>query len=176
MQILIPSSCDHDKLAGRVWHFGFETSRFRNFSIFFYGIGIGFGNFWYRKKYWYRFRNFLVSKKVLVSVLKKKLVLKNMKFKKMFFDGIGFENFCIEKRTQIFMIFSITLNLQQYEQGKVFLIKLSIFIVGRTEVAKEDASKWRKWWILIMAKITLILTNATSVNRLPFGGAVWGDI
>ena len=78
------------------------------------------------------------------------------------------------------MIYSITLNLEQYEPRKVFLIKLSIFIVGRTEVAKEDASKWRKWWILTMAKITLIvrgfLTNATSVNRLPFGGAVWGDI
>ena len=85
------------QLRCRVWHFGFETSRFRNFSIFFDGIGIGFGNFWYRKKYryrfrkkigirksigigfdffWYRkkyryrFRNFLVSKKVSVLVLK----------------------------------------------------------------------------------------------------------
>ena len=79
------------------------TFRFRNFSVsklfhFFDGIGIGFGNFWYRKKYryrfrknlvseksigigfeifWYRkkyryrFRNFLVSKKVSVSVSKK---------------------------------------------------------------------------------------------------------
>jgi len=42
------------------------------------------------------------------------------------------------------MIYSITLNLEQYEPRKVFLIKLSIFIVGRTEVAKEDASNWRK--------------------------------
>ena len=51
------------------------TFRFRNFSVsklfhFFYGIGIGFGNFWYRKKYWYRFRKNLVSEKVSVSVLK----------------------------------------------------------------------------------------------------------
>ena len=32
-------------------------------------IGIGFENFWYRKKYRYRFRKFLVSDKVSVSVL-----------------------------------------------------------------------------------------------------------
>ena len=31
-------------------------------------IGIGFENFWYRKKYRYRFRKILVSKKVSVSV------------------------------------------------------------------------------------------------------------
>ena len=72
------------------------------------------------------------------------------------------------------MIYSITLNLEQYEPRNVFLIKL--FLVGRTEAAKEDASNWRKWWIMIMAKITLIvrgfLTNTTSVNILPFGGAV----
>ena len=35
-------------------------------------IGIGFGKIWYRKKYRYRFRKFLVSKKVSVS---KNLVL-----------------------------------------------------------------------------------------------------
>jgi len=148
-------------------------------------IGIGFEKIWYRKKYRYRFRKKLVSKKVSVSVSKNFGIEKSI--------GIGFEKFCSHKkyryrfrkilywkRTQIFMIYSITLNLEQYEPRKVFLIKLSIFIVGRTEVAKEDASNWRKWWILIMAKITLIvrgfLTNATSVNILPFGGAVWGDI
>ena len=40
-------------------------------SIFFgieKSIGIGFENFWYQKKYRYRFRKNLVSKKVLVSV------------------------------------------------------------------------------------------------------------
>ncbi len=35
-------------------------------------IGIGFGKIWYRKKYRYRFRKFLFSKKVSVS---KNLVL-----------------------------------------------------------------------------------------------------
>ena len=34
-------------------------------------IGIGFEKFWYRKKYRYRFRKILVSKKVSVSVSKK---------------------------------------------------------------------------------------------------------
>ena len=34
-------------------------------------IGIGFEKFWYRKKYWYRFRKILVSKKVSVLVSKK---------------------------------------------------------------------------------------------------------
>ena len=49
------------------------TFRFQNFSVsklfhlFFYGIG--FEKFWFRKKYRYRFRKFLVSDKVLVSVL-----------------------------------------------------------------------------------------------------------
>ena len=54
-----------------VWHFGFKTSRFRNFSIFLDGIGIGFEKFWYRKKYRYRFRKILVSEKVSVSVSEK---------------------------------------------------------------------------------------------------------
>ena len=47
----------------KLQHFGFETSRFRNFSMFFYGIGIGFEKKWYRKKYRYRFRkNFGIGK------------------------------------------------------------------------------------------------------------------
>ena len=45
-------------LVTRVWNFGFKTSRFWNFSIFFYDIGNGF-------------QIFLVSIKVLVSVSKK---------------------------------------------------------------------------------------------------------
>ena len=44
-------------------NFDIATFRFRNFSMFFYGIGIGFEKNWYRKKYRYRFRKFLVSKK-----------------------------------------------------------------------------------------------------------------
>ena len=40
----------------RDWHFGFETSRFRNFCQFFEGIGFGFGKFG-------------IGKKVSVSVL-----------------------------------------------------------------------------------------------------------
>ena len=72
----------------RVWHFGFETSRFRNFSIFFDGIGIGFGNFWYRKKY--RFRKKLVSEKVSVSVSKIFGIGKSI--------GIGFEKFWYRKK------------------------------------------------------------------------------
>ena len=64
-------------------HFGFETSWFRNFSMFFMvsvsvsekigiekSIGIGFENFWYRKKFRYWFRKNLVSKKVSVLVSK----------------------------------------------------------------------------------------------------------
>ena len=46
-------------------------------------IGIGFENFWYRKKYRYRFRKILVSKKVSV------LVSKNFGIDKSI--GIGFE-------------------------------------------------------------------------------------
>ena len=53
---------------------GFET-----FWFFFNDIGIGFGKFWYRKKYRYRFQKFMVSKKVSVSknlVSKKYQILK----------------------------------------------------------------------------------------------------
>ena len=41
-------------------NFGFEKS-----------IGIGFEKFWFRKKYRYRFRKFLVSEKVSLSVSEK---------------------------------------------------------------------------------------------------------
>merc|ERR1712001_514036 len=56
---------------------GFETfplflmvsvSVSKNFGIE-KSIGIGFENFWYRKKYRYRFRKMLVSNKISVSVL-----------------------------------------------------------------------------------------------------------
>ena len=44
-------------------NFDIATFRFRNFSMFFYGIGIGFEKNWYRKKYRYRFRkNFGIGK------------------------------------------------------------------------------------------------------------------
>ena len=72
----------------KLQHFGFETSRFRNFSMFSYGIG--FKNFWYRKKYRYRFRKFLVSKKVSVSVSKNFGIEKSI--------GIGFGNFWYRKK------------------------------------------------------------------------------
>ena len=52
-------------------------------------IGIGFEKFWYRKKYWFRFRKFLVSEKVSVSVSKNFGIDKSI--------GIGFEKFGIEK-------------------------------------------------------------------------------
>ena len=65
----------------RVWCFGFETSRFLNFSIFWMvsdsvskrfgivkSIGLGFVKIWYKKKYRIRYRTNLVSEKVLDSV------------------------------------------------------------------------------------------------------------
>ena len=85
----------------RVWHFGFETSRFWNFLIFFNGIGIGFRKFWYRKKYRYRFRKNLVSKKVSVSVSKIFGIEKSIGFEK--FD-IGFEKFWYRKKYQFLKI------------------------------------------------------------------------
>ncbi len=91
-----PTTIYKKGIRDRVLHFGFETSRFRNFLIFLMvsvsvlenfgiekSIGIGFGKNWYRKKYRYRFRKFLVSKKVSVSknlilVSKKVSVSKNL--------------------------------------------------------------------------------------------------
>ena len=59
-------------------NFGFEKS-----------IGIGFEKIWYRKKYWYRFRKILVSKKVSVSVSEKKLVSKKVSDSVSKIFGIG---------------------------------------------------------------------------------------
>ena len=87
-----PTTIYKKGIRDRVWHFGFETSRFRNFLIFFNDIGIGFGKFWYRKKYRYRFRKFLVSKKILV--------LKSLVSVSKIFGiekSIGFKKFGIEK-------------------------------------------------------------------------------
>ena len=56
------------------------------------------------------------------------------------------------------------------------------FFISWTEAAKEGVSNWRKVWILIMAKNTLmmkgllVLTNATSVNIPPLTQAIWGCI
>ena len=47
--------------------------------LFFYGIGVGFENFWYRQKYRYRFRNFLLSKKYRYW-FQKKLYLKKYRY------------------------------------------------------------------------------------------------
>ena len=77
-------------LSIRVWHFGFWTSRFRNYSNCWDGIGIGFEIFWFKKKYRYRFRKKLVSKKVSVSVSKNFGIEKSI--------GIGFVKFWYRKK------------------------------------------------------------------------------
>ena len=47
--IVIKASCPKsEKLSCRVWHFGFETSRLHDFSIF-HSIGFGFEKVWYQK-------------------------------------------------------------------------------------------------------------------------------
>ena len=46
-----PTTIYKKGIRDRVWHFGFKTSRFRNFLIFFNDIGIGFGKFWSSQKY-----------------------------------------------------------------------------------------------------------------------------
>ena len=72
------------------------TFRFRNFSV-----SKLFQFFWW---YWYRFRKFLVSKKVLVSVPKKFGIKKSI--------GIGFEIFWYRK--------SISIGFEIFWQWKVF--------------------------------------------------------
>ena len=51
------------RLPTRDWHFGFETSRFRNFCQFFEGIGFGFGKFGIGKKVSVSVSENLVSEK-----------------------------------------------------------------------------------------------------------------
>ena len=67
-----------------------KTSRFRNYSNCWDGIGIGFENFWFQKKYRYRFRKKLVLKKVSVSVSKNFGIEKSI--------GIGFVKFWYRKK------------------------------------------------------------------------------
>ena len=52
-------------------NFDIATFRFRNFSMFFFGIGIGFEKNWYRKSIGIGFENFWYRKKVSVLVSKK---------------------------------------------------------------------------------------------------------
>ena len=104
-----------------MWHFGFETFPFL-FShldppangqavVFCFldrivrGLCCLFLKYHFYLWYRYRFRKFLVSKKY------------RYRFRQIWYW----------KGTQIFMIYSITLNLEQYEPWKVFLIKSSIF-------------------------------------------------
>ena len=63
------------------------------------GIGIGFEKNWYRKKYRYWFRKFLVSKKYRYRFQKKIGIEKSISigFEKFWSQkSIGFENFDIE--------------------------------------------------------------------------------
>ena len=87
----------------RVWHFDFQTSRFRNFSNCCDSIGIGFEICWYLKKYRYQFRKKLVSKKVSVSVSKNLGIKKvSVSVSKIFgiekSIGIGFVKFWYRKK------------------------------------------------------------------------------
>ena len=83
-------------------------------------IGIGFENFWYRKKYRYRFRKNLVSKKVSVSVSKIFGIDKSI--------GIGFGKNLVSKKIGI---------------GKKFRIRFrsDFGFVTHTDVEAEPSEK-----------------------------------
>ena len=82
----------------RDWHFGFETSRFRNFCQIFEGFGFGFG-----KKS--RFRKNLVSEKVSVSVSENLVSEEKYRFRKNLVSekslGFGFGKFGIVKKVSV---------------------------------------------------------------------------
>ena len=94
---------------------GFETfpmvlmvsvSDSKNFGIE-KSIGIGFEKFWYRKKYRYRFRKNLVSKKVSVSVSEKIGIGKSIGFgiekiwyRKKVSDSVSFR-FWVSSHTEV---------------------------------------------------------------------------
>ena len=65
-------------------------------------IGIGFENFWYRKKYRYRFRKILVSKKVSDSVSKIFGIRKKFRFR--FRSDFWFRHSLDSDSPQIIMI------------------------------------------------------------------------
>jgi len=71
-------------------------------------IGIGFGKNMFRKKYRYRFRKFLVSKKVSVS---KNLILVSKNFGIEKSIGFGIEKFWYQKKVSVsfrFLVSSLT--------------------------------------------------------------------
>ena len=109
-------------LYSRKSRFGFETSRFQNFSNFLvvsdslsknFGIEktIGFGivKFWYQKKYWILYRKNLVSEKVFDSVSFRFWVFlvtfrfRNFLVSKLFnfLDGFGIERIWFQKKYRI---------------------------------------------------------------------------
>ena len=76
--LVLPTPPQYIKRASET-EFGILVSKLSKLFDFSNDIGIGFGKFWYRKKYRYRFQKFMVSKKVLVSknlVSKKYQILK----------------------------------------------------------------------------------------------------
>ena len=109
-----------------------KTSRFRNYSNCWDGIGIGFENFWFKKKYRYRFRKILVSKKVSVSVSEKNRYRKkyriryrkNLVSEKSF--GFGF--------VQILGIVTHCLHL--------VIISWKVKVASKVKVAKRGVVSW----------------------------------
>ena len=74
-------------------NFDIATFRFRNFSMFFYGIGIGFEKNWYRKSIGIGFENFWYRKKVSVLVSKKFGIEKSI--------GIGIGKILVSKKVSV---------------------------------------------------------------------------
>ena len=74
-------------------NFDIATFRFRNFSMFFYGIGIGFEKNWYRKSIGIGFENFWYWKKVSVLVSKKFGIEKSI--------GIGIGQILVSKKVSV---------------------------------------------------------------------------
>ena len=74
-------------------NFDIATFRFRNFSMFFHGIGIGFEKNWYRKSIGIGFENFWYWKKVSVLVSKKFGIEKSI--------GIGIGKILVSKKVSV---------------------------------------------------------------------------
>jgi len=76
-------------------------------------IGIGFENFWYRKKYRYRFRKILVSKKVSDSVSKNFGIGKKFRFRSDFWfrHSLVINLLLVKMSTYCFMILNERLKL-----------------------------------------------------------------
>ena len=152
---------------------GFETFPFflmvsvsvsKNFGIE-KSIGIGFDKFWYRKKYRYRFRKFLVSDKVSVLVLN--FLILNCVIFQVLSKSFAPDTHRLVPSTLPFKINKDSWRWVGYVQGMLWWFVLVIFNCPSRNTKRQQKRSMKK----IFLKILLNKNSAQSVRSLK---RIWG--